>query len=251
MERYYAEKPLTAGRTDYLGQVGHTVLGRPIAPAQFDALVAQIEHLLDLNADDVLLDLCCGNGVFTHRLARSCKTVVGVDFSEPLLQIADEAHSASNIDYRKLNVLEMRRLKLSGAEPFTKVLMYAALQHFTTRDLRVMLRDMLELGHSDPIILLGFVPDRAKKWRFYDTPQRRLSHLFSRTTGRDRFGSWWRKEHVREICQELGLKCAFHDLPETLHAATYRFDVTITRQGGPDSRGRPAIETDGAFEGWL
>jgi len=247
-EWYYAEKPLTVGRTNYLEQVGHTVLGRPIDAAQFETLVARIEDLLDLDADDVLLDLCCGNGLFTHRLAQSCKKVVGVDFSEPLLQIAEEAHSAPNIVYRRLNVLDLGTLRESRPERFTKVLMYAALQHFDARDLRRMLEDMIALGDLNPIILLGFVPDRARKWKFYDTPRRKLAHVLSRATGRDRFGSWWRREIISRACDDLGLECTFHDLPETLHAATYRFDVRIAAKGQTPSGGRRAIEAYGALE---
>jgi predicted TPR repeat methyltransferase len=73
---------------DYLRQVGKTVNGAPISQIAVDALVQDIAHRLAIKGTDHLLDLCCGNGLVTHQCAPFCRSIVGVDYSEPLLQIA-------------------------------------------------------------------------------------------------------------------------------------------------------------------
>lgn len=55
-----------------------------------------------------LLDLCCGTGASTRMLARRVPngSVVGVDFSEPMLAVA-RRHPMRNISYQQADVLQL------------------------------------------------------------------------------------------------------------------------------------------------
>lgn len=232
-ERYYRDKVARLDRGDYFSQVGHTVNGQPIPPVHFDLLVEQISAELDLRAGDRLLDVCCGNGLITRRLAVKVRSVVGIDIAAGLIDIAASDHKEANTTYLRLDAREVESLKASGAEGFDKVLLYAALQHFTPDEFAPILDSLKALLASEGAIMLGFVPDAALIWNFYNTPQRRAEHLQRQADGTDTFGFWWPQPELDRMCRAQGLTCAFGRLPSAVHASTYRFNAVVrhSRQG--------------------
>jgi ubiquinone/menaquinone biosynthesis C-methylase UbiE len=65
-----------------------------------------IENRLDSN--DIVLDVGCGEGTSTIRLAKSCKAITGVDYSQTLINQA--AQKKSGIDFKVNDVLELDKL---------------------------------------------------------------------------------------------------------------------------------------------
>lgn len=233
-ERYYTERTARLGPDEYLSQVGHTVNGRPISDHQFQLLLDQIRQSLDLTQSDHLLDVCCGNGLFTQRLAAEVSAVVGVDLSAPLIDIARKAHGAENIAYFQLDAAKLGDLDGNHRGPFDKIVMYAALQHFAPSEFERVLDQMLDLAAPEATIMLGFVPDRALKWRFYDTWKRRAEHVWRTMMKRELLGTWWSREALERMCQKRGLTCRFEELPTELHAANYRFNAVLRHEAaGP------------------
>src|SRR5262245_11503451 len=144
--------PSRFGTDEHLRQVGRTLDGKPVGLDQVCLIVDDITSRLRLEPSDVLLDLCCGNGLLTSRLAEKCRRVVAIDFSEPLLTVARRDYSRANVEYRLGSV---RRLSHLGLAPgsFTKVLMYDALQHFAAEDLRELLPQLKSLtARSSPML---------------------------------------------------------------------------------------------------
>lgn len=233
-ENYWAKRPSvkTADKRDYLKQVGKTVKGEPISDEQFQLIVSQIFRHLNLEKDDIALDLCCGNGLITKELAKQCKEVTGIDFSRPLLEVANRDHRPANVVYQNINVLDLDKMLPIAKGAFSKVLMYEALQHVSKRALTTILRNILPLSHKRCIILIGSVPDEAKKWEFYNTPKRRLVYVVKTILGREAIGTWWDKEFIKTTCKELGLRCEFKEQKKELHTSHYRFDVLISRMDG-------------------
>jgi ubiquinone/menaquinone biosynthesis C-methylase UbiE len=182
-----------------------------------------------LEKDDIVLDLCCGNGLITKELARQCKGVVGIDFSQPLLEIANQNHQSTNVSYKNMNVLDLDKMPPLASGSFNKVLMYAGLQYFRKRELIIILRNILRLSSKNCTILFGDVPDRTKKWKFYNTPKRRLMYVVRKMFGREAIGTWWDKGFIRRICEQLDLLCEFKEQRKELHTSHYRFDVLISR----------------------
>ena len=226
-ERFYANYPRQFGRTDYLSQVGHTHDGRPIPKEHFETIVEGISRTLDLAPTDSVLDLCCGNGLITHQIAQRVDRVVGVDFSRTLLDIAESDHRQRNVSYQQCNVLEMSP-EILGTETFDKVLMYGALQHFTSGQLTALLESILRHARPRRIILLGFIPDSEKKWTLYDSPQKRMAHILRLARRRERMGTWWSPDFISECADRLGLTCAKLAVDSALDASRYRFDVRLT-----------------------
>ncbi len=199
--------PKTVGETDFLNQVEKTVGGQPISNRQFQLIVSGVYRHLGLKETDMVLDLCCGNGLITKEIAKKCKKNVGVDFSLPLLEVANRYHRPENVSYRHMSVLDFDKISIATSSCFNKVLMYEALQHFKKRDLIRILRNILSLTDEGGIILLGNIPDSRKKWKFYNTHQRQRVYLLRKIIGRDAIGTWWGENFIRETCKQLALLC--------------------------------------------
>lgn len=229
-QKFYDDRTPRMGRYDYLKQVGHTVAGIPIPQDHVVALQQQIVHLLDLQPDDVLLDLCCGNGLFTAKLARHVSRVTGVDISSALLEIAGSDHTAHNIIYEQGDALDLAENPPAG-QPFNKLLQFAALQHFQHEQLNDLLTSMLRLASPRPLILLGFIPDLELQDRFYDTPERRAAYRARLEDGSDTFGTWWSRTSVAQAAHRHALDCQCFSLPDGLHAARYRFHALLAPAG--------------------
>jgi cyclopropane fatty-acyl-phospholipid synthase-like methyltransferase len=225
---YWATYPKSVGRTDYLRQVQSTIRGEPISDRQFRLSVEEICNLLELKTDDTVIDLCCGNGLITKELAARCTHVVGVDFSEPLLSVANADHRPDGVQYIRSDVLKLSSVAGVCDRRFTKAVMAGALQHFRRRDLRVLLQSTMELLRLDGIFAITAVPNLKMKGAFYSTVRCRIAHLWYKARGRDAMGTWWNQQWIKTTCEELGLKCQFH-VPNDKDLSRYRFDVKVFR----------------------
>ena len=225
----YRDRIRKSGGGDYLSQVGHTEQGRPISNEQFIELFNQITDLLTLAPGDTLLDLCCGNGVFTQKLAKRCQTAVGADLSEDLINIAQTDHAAPNLTYYACDARHIDTLPLPAEPKFSKVLMYAALQHFGRNDLRGLLLSLWPVTETGTVFLFGFIPDADLAHQFYDTPERRAERQRRIEEGTDPIGEWWKRDTVKQCAEEAGLTCTFAEVPPGHHAARYRFHAIMKR----------------------
>ncbi|EKD24333.1 MAG: methyltransferase type 11 [uncultured bacterium] len=66
-----------------------------------------------LGADQIVLDIGCGEGYFTRKIARIAKHVIGVDLSEEMIKlaIAREQIDTLGIDYRVGNAVDLISIK--------------------------------------------------------------------------------------------------------------------------------------------
>ncbi|MFL5658412.1 MAG: class I SAM-dependent methyltransferase [Ktedonobacteraceae bacterium] len=78
------------------------------------------ERLLNLQPGENVLEIACGNGVFTRRMAQLGAHVIATDFSEQLLERA-RAHPsehADRIDYRLLDATREDQIVALGQQRF-------------------------------------------------------------------------------------------------------------------------------------
>lgn len=212
---------------DHLKQVGHTVGGKTISEAELKAIVDDIVEILKLSDEDNLLELCCGNGVITKRLSFYVKHIFAIDSSEKLIDVALSKNQNNLISYSMGDILELNEL-LKPEGNYTKVLMFAALQHFKKEQLSEIINLIRPFCHSDFKLLFGFVPDINKRWCFYDTFDKRKQYLFRRLSNTDVMGTWWNKKFIYRVCAEMSLKCEFIDIPENRYGGSYRFHVLVS-----------------------
>lgn len=229
LERVYTQKVEQAD-DDLLFQVGHTEGGRAISAAQFAAMVDDLRALLDLSPEDKLLDLCCGNGAVTAALAPEVTATIGVDLVEELIAVARRQNTTgAHVRYLQCDLRRLSELPALDEEPFSRVLFFAALQHFKPADFKPLMREILRRSRPDVVIVIGFVPEAGKQRFLLNTPRKRLYNWYLRAIGRDAFGYWWSRAQLTQACAELGLSCSFHPVDSSLRAASHRFNMRVTR----------------------
>lgn len=228
-KKHWMTFPEGVGPREYLKQVGKTVNGQPISPDQYEMILDSIRGGLALEPSDTVLDLCCGNGLTTHALAGEVGAIVGMDFSEPLLRVANRDHGGANTHYCQRSALDSLAVDELGLTPFNKVYMYEALQHFRRADFETILRNILAVSTEDVTVLLASIPDRRRLWNFYNTPRRRLDFLKRKIRGTEAIGTWWTREYLERVSARLGLRGEYIAQNEMLYTAHYRFNFRITR----------------------
>ncbi len=82
-------------------------------------IAPMVEQLLDVQPGETALDLACGNGIFSRRLAELGATVVAADFSPKLIELARQRSTeyADRIAYHVADATdEAQLLALAGDE---------------------------------------------------------------------------------------------------------------------------------------
>lgn len=215
---------------DPFQQVGKTVGGVSITEKQLQAIVDDVCDALNLHKDDYLLDICCGNGLLSYKLAKHCAGVVGIDYSKPLLSIAKTLHKAENVRYLYMSARDMSDVidtekDLADPKPFDKAVMYEALQYFEHGELEFLLKSIASKMSTSGPILFGSIPDESKQGNFADTPSRKLKQIWYRLIGRDPMGTWWDRSSMLEQAQRASFDVKFFRQSCCLHTSHYRFDA--------------------------
>lgn len=223
--------PRQDGEANLLKQVGKTVNRQPVSTAHIDLMVDAILAALDLRADDLVLDLCCGNGLLTARIAASCGQVLGIDFAVPLISVANVRNRPINVEYILGSVLALpETLAEREKTSFTKAYMYEAFQHFSRDEAQSLLAALAECAPANFRLFLGSIPDRTKLYDFYNTPERRQEYERRVRDGTEAIGTWWLDSEVKDIAETAGFSCAIVPQYATLYTAHYRFDALLKLQ---------------------
>lgn len=88
-------------------------------------MVAKALELMELTAEDVVLDLFCGLGNFSLPLARHCAKVVGIEGSETMVaraQMNAQANGLANTEFYCADLDKIDSINLMLAQKFTKLL---------------------------------------------------------------------------------------------------------------------------------
>ena len=212
-----------------LEQVGHTVNGVAIPEKELQYLANQIRDILLLSSKDHLLDLCCGNGYITNLIAPMVGQVSAIDFSSALIDVANTNNQVENTEYILGNVLQLDRIQAIKGRRFSKIMMFAALQHFDRKQFSDLLSLVSVFSDEEFRFLLGFLPNRRRRWDFYNSWRKRLIYGFRRISGSDVMGTWWTCEEIGEIAAHYNLRCTCIGIDEGRYGSHYRFHVLVHR----------------------
>jgi 2-polyprenyl-3-methyl-5-hydroxy-6-metoxy-1,4-benzoquinol methylase len=205
-------------------QVARIINGAPFSEELLDKISIKISDQLELSQEDTLLDICCGNGLLTHRLLSKVKETVGVDFSSKLIAEA-QAKSSDNIRF-----INGDAQSFSLDEKFSKVLIYFSFQYFEdySSGMQVIKNALL---HSRPNtkILIGDIPDKTRMFHYYNTPKRLWQLIKQTMLGKNDMGKFWSPKELESICKKLGVKGVAIAQEEWQPYSHYRFDFLIER----------------------
>jgi 2-polyprenyl-3-methyl-5-hydroxy-6-metoxy-1,4-benzoquinol methylase len=93
-----------------------------------------VERLLRPGEGDRLLDVACGNGLTSRRLASVKAMVTAFDFSEAMIDLARKRNGQSDIDYRVIDATNRAELLALGAASFDGALCNMALMDMADID---------------------------------------------------------------------------------------------------------------------
>jgi SAM-dependent methyltransferase len=218
----YDQHARTRPRDDLWGQVRRTVRGAPVAGEQIDMIVTAIRNLLDLQSDDALIDLGCGNGALTNRLSPFVATSHGVDMSSYMIEIAKQRFASCTQSFQDEDAARFAETE-PAPERFTKALCYGTLAYLDDDMVCRMLRALLHRFPRVTRVLLGNLPDPAHATAFYTN-----GALPDLLLPRSALGVWRSAATLAELGGP-GWRVSTTTMPTTFYAAHYRYDAVLVR----------------------
>ncbi len=132
---------------------------------ELDDVALQIGDAVDLDGSQRVLDVGCASASLTSRWAPRAASVVGLDFSAPLLDVARHRFRGSNMKFVRGDAA---RLPFADGS-FDVVVCFGVLlclpDHHTVHR---CIDEILRVARPDCRILLGSMPDLANKEVFFD-----------------------------------------------------------------------------------
>jgi cyclopropane fatty-acyl-phospholipid synthase-like methyltransferase len=221
----YSERAKSCEPDDFWGQVRRTINGKPVPQEQIDLIVDAIDDGLNLQPDDVLLDIGCGNGALTRYFFEKCSASVGVDRSSYLTDIANKNFSVTGkhefifsdaVDYVS---------NAPDPERFTKVLCYGVFSFFSEEEAERLLAIMSERFINIKAFFLGNVRDLERADKFFINNKNSDIDVKDHTST---MGIWRTKEEMNKLVQSTGWDVAFKKMPEAFYAREYYFDAILS-----------------------
>ena len=217
---------------DLLYQVGKTVRGVSVSDKIFQTLIKDIQKKLELNRNDHLLDLCCGNGVLTKALSIYTYKVTGVDFSKPYILNAKKFKCGKNISYliNDVNNMSKHNLISNVGDNVSAILLYDALAYFSYNMLDALLSNISESYSEFPRMLIGSVLYSPCKFNFYNTIPRKISFLINTFFSKYNYGigKWWKPEEFKSLASSHKLDYLILNQPENYPTSHYRKDIFLS-----------------------
>jgi len=119
-------------------------------------------YLKEINHNDFVLDLGCGNGQQTIKVAKKCKKVIGLDYNYQQLHIARkiaEDQDVKNVEFRQSNLEAKLKFKSNF---FDKIFCLDVLEHIYNR--KLLLNEIKRLLKKNGILFIS-VPNKNTSWK--------------------------------------------------------------------------------------
>jgi hypothetical protein len=213
----------TQEESDLFFQVGKTINKSPIPESVFYEMVEDIKYNLNLDEKDVLLEMCCGNGLLSKPLSMFVKELYAFDFTERLIEVAKRFKQSENIYYAVGDAKGKLNSIFNFKSTPNKYLMNDSLGYFTPENLEVIIE---QIRHHPFDFYITGIPCDSLKWSFYNTEQRKNIYLQLRAIGddyNDGMGRWWSCDEFFEIACKFGLSVKLERQP--IHISSFRINV--------------------------
>jgi cyclopropane fatty-acyl-phospholipid synthase-like methyltransferase len=187
-----------------------------------------MEHIinsLDLNPSDIVLDLCCGNGLITQMLSEKCKSVTAIDISEELINQID-VEKYQNIETMVSDIRDVEFEK----DAFSKIIIYAGIQYLSYKETILLFRAVFKWLQTNGIVYIGDIPDINRIWRFYNNTERESIYFNSIVDETPIVGTWYSQDFLKKMAQYCGFKNVkiIHQHKDMIYSH-FRFDMHIRK----------------------
>ena len=191
--------------------------------------VREIARLLQLNADDSLLDIGCGTGIIPLALSPWVRNIHGIDVSENMVKRAlDNCEGIESLSFSVGDIIEFRL----DTGLFSKILVYSVLQYLPDKEsVHKALTNISGVLKPGGKVLLAANPDPLLKDRYIERiyasakkedVQRNLE-LTEQTL-------WLSREDAVAIADSLGYDAQTLDLDSHIWQHFYMYDLLLTKR---------------------
>jgi SAM-dependent methyltransferase len=230
---FYKKYPETCASDDFWGQVKRTVNGKAVTQDQIDLIVNAIKQNLSLKKNDVLLDLCCGNGALSNLLFPFCNKLFGVDYSEFLIKVAKDNFES---DYQQYllqdvsNFVESKNFKSKNINfnDFNKSLCYGAFQYLTEENSNKLLFDLRDNFPNIEKFYIGNLPDLDRVNNYFKDPRDINGDNLKNPDSP--IGIWRSINDFKILSNLCGWDVNFFFMPNNYYGAHYRYDALLTKK---------------------
>ena len=206
-------------------QVLRTLNKQPISKELWEFTLGCIERAIESNADDSLLELCCGNGLISRHLSPNIKSITAVDISRELIKSIDK-QEYKNIEPMVSDVRDLDFTKNS----FSKVIMYAGIQYLTLSESLTMFEQVYSWLKPGGILFIGDIPDLNKRWVFYNTKERQADYFNNLRAGKDVIGTWFESSFFDKLSSFVGFsRGTLLPQPDKLICSRFRYDYKAVK----------------------
>lgn len=175
-----------------------------------------------------MLDLCCGNGVITEQIAPYVDTIFGIDFSQPLIDVANK-RKPGNAHYFLCSVLDGSLARLVGGQKFKKIYMNESLQNFAEHEFDELLDCFSAISEVQALFYVTSIPEKCNLFALYDTEEKRKDYYKRLANGTEIMGTWWEREFLESVAKAKGLSIKTLDQAPDFYSHQYRFDALVGR----------------------
>jgi ubiquinone/menaquinone biosynthesis C-methylase UbiE len=204
-------------------QIGRTFGKKPYSDKQVTIIVDRILHFLQASPDKRLLELACGNGMLTSRLAPHFDSITAIDFSKPLIETARKDFARENVEYIVGDAIDVE----GASGQYDCVLIYFAFQYFTPDQTTTMFANLVRFLRTPGRILLGEVADGDRVWNFYRGPRGRARYIFDLLRQKPIIGHWWKPTDLLVLASDNEMDLAIFYQNSELPNYYFRYDALL------------------------
>lgn len=199
--KFWSEYDFDSNNTDEQSQVFRTRDRVPIEKHAWEHTVKLVANHMQFKPDDTLLDICCGNGLFTQAFSALVESISAVDISHRLIDSL-KSKNIVNVDAFSDDV---RNISFPESS-FSKVLWYAGIQYLPESDIVNFLKELRVWMKPNGIVLIGDIPDRQKVWDYFNTPDRKAAYFDGVGSQKPIIGTWLDPVWIESLCLHAGFK---------------------------------------------
>jgi len=198
----------------------------------FEKIGEEIIEKVHFNPDDVVLDVCCGNGVLAKLISKNCKEIHGVDYSEYLIKSAKKIKEEGNLSSLHLHLSDAMNIdKLFKEDFFDRSYCYFSFQYFNKHKRELLLEKLSRITKRKGWIFIGDIPDKTKMWSFYPSPKKfyreKISRMLQFKEGECNLGWWVDPREIVDWCEKRGMSVSIMPQGVNMPHTHYRFDALI------------------------
>ncbi|WP_221074007.1 class I SAM-dependent methyltransferase [Agarivorans aestuarii] len=185
-----------------------------------------LQNTFEVNDKDVLLDLCCGNGLITQYFSDKCQSVTSVDVTPEFIQQLN-ALKLPNVEAICTDLLSLDFPKHS----FSKIILYAGIQYFSEDEVISLFKKFSHWLKPNGMLFVGDIPDKSKLWDFYNSKEREHFYFERCEERNDVVGTWFEKQWLCKLSEFTGLaEPRAWDQPNEQIYAHFRFDMKAEKK---------------------